>query len=80
MSTPRQYSYDLSVKSDVSDELINVYVLRPVAGFLVRFLYYTPNHTKPSYYCCNCIRIHCGGALLRRQSNRHPMRWSVPYA
>jgi phosphatidylglycerophosphate synthase len=42
MSTPRQYSYDLSVKSDVSDELINVYVLRPVAGFLVRFLYYTP--------------------------------------
>lgn len=42
MSTPRQYSYDLSVKSDVSDELINVYVLRPVAGFLVRFLYHTP--------------------------------------
>lgn len=38
----RQYSYDLSVKSEVSDELINTYVLRPVAGFLVRILYRTP--------------------------------------
>ena len=41
MSAPQQYSYDLSVKSDVSDELINVYVLRPVAGFMVRALYNT---------------------------------------
>jgi phosphatidylglycerophosphate synthase len=37
-----QYSYDLSVKSEVSDELINTYVLRPVAGSLVRILYRTP--------------------------------------
>lgn len=42
MPPPRPYSYDLSVKSDVSDELINVYLLRPTAGFLVHILYSTP--------------------------------------
>ena len=42
MSTPHQYSFDLSVKSDVSDELINVYVMRPAAGVLVRAVYHTP--------------------------------------
>lgn len=36
------YSYKASVKSDLSDELINTYLLRPVAGVLVRFLYSTP--------------------------------------
>ncbi len=42
MKSAGQYSYDLSVKSDVSDELINVYVLRPIAGVLVQILYRTP--------------------------------------
>jgi phosphatidylglycerophosphate synthase len=42
VSTRGQYSYDLSVKSDASDELINVYVVRPAAGLLVRILYRTP--------------------------------------
>lgn len=42
MSIPQGYSYDLSVKSHVSDELINVYFVRPVAGLLVRALYHTP--------------------------------------
>jgi len=44
MSTPsdfEQYSYRASVKSDVSDELINTYLLRPAAGLIVRVLYYT---------------------------------------
>ncbi len=36
------YSYRDSVKSDASDELINTYILRPVAGLLVRALYRTP--------------------------------------
>jgi len=36
------YSYRKSVKSDVSDELINTYLLRPVAGLVVRALYDTP--------------------------------------
>ncbi len=36
------YSYSSSVKSDVSDELINTLALRPLAGLLVRVLYPTP--------------------------------------
>jgi len=36
------YSYARSIKSDVSDEIINTYLLRPLAGILVRFLYHTP--------------------------------------
>jgi phosphatidylglycerophosphate synthase len=35
------YSYEKSVKSEISDELINVYVLRPAAGVIVRLLYNT---------------------------------------
>lgn len=35
------YSYRASIKSDVSDELINTYVLRPLAGVLVWLLYRT---------------------------------------
>jgi phosphatidylglycerophosphate synthase len=35
------YSYRQSVKSDASDELINTYLLRPIAGLLVRALYRT---------------------------------------
>jgi hypothetical protein len=40
------YSYKKSLKSNVSDELINTYFLRPIAGFIVRTLYgtsVTPN-------------------------------------
>lgn len=37
-----RYSYDRSVKSNVSDEIINVYAIRPLAGMLVRILYITP--------------------------------------
>ena len=36
------YSYRDSVKSDKSDELINTYLLRPIAGVIVWALYYTP--------------------------------------
>jgi archaetidylinositol phosphate synthase len=35
------YRYEKSVKSDASDELINIYLLRPVAGLIVRLLYNT---------------------------------------
>lgn len=40
------YTYEASVKSDVSDELVNTYILRPAAGLLVRTLFrkrVTPN-------------------------------------
>ncbi len=36
------YSYEVSVKSGASDELINTYILRPIAGLIVRSLYRTP--------------------------------------
>jgi phosphatidylglycerophosphate synthase len=41
-----KYTYAASVKSSVSDELINTYLLRPIAGTIVRILYpttITPN-------------------------------------
>ncbi len=37
-----KYSYASSVKSDVSDELINTYLIRPLAGVIVRILFHTP--------------------------------------
>jgi phosphatidylglycerophosphate synthase len=40
-------SYRSSVKSDVSDELINTYLLRPIAHQFVRFLY--PTRTTPNH-------------------------------
>jgi hypothetical protein len=42
MSFNRMYSYRDSVKSDKSDELINIYLIRPIAGIIVWALYYTP--------------------------------------
>ena len=36
------YTYRTSVKSSLSDELVNTYAIRPVAGVLVRLLYRTP--------------------------------------
>ncbi|MBI5473694.1 MAG: CDP-alcohol phosphatidyltransferase family protein [Ignavibacteriae bacterium] len=37
-----KYSYASSVKSNVSDELINTYLIRPLAGIVVRVLFSTP--------------------------------------
>ncbi|RPI06673.1 MAG: CDP-alcohol phosphatidyltransferase family protein [Ignavibacteriae bacterium] len=42
MSTSKNYSYHNTLKSDKSDELINTYLLRPVAGIIVRVLFHTP--------------------------------------
>jgi hypothetical protein len=42
MLTNRIYSYRNSIKSIKSDELINTYLLRPIAGIIVWALYYTP--------------------------------------
>ena len=36
------YSYRKSLKSEISDELINTYLLRPIAGLIVWVLYNTP--------------------------------------
>ncbi len=37
-----KYSYKNSLKSNISDEFINVVLQRPVAGIIIFFLYYTP--------------------------------------
>jgi phosphatidylglycerophosphate synthase len=47
MSPTAGLSYSTSVKSRLSDELINTYLLRPIAHQIVRLLYHTrltPNH------------------------------------
>jgi phosphatidylglycerophosphate synthase len=41
-SDRNQSTYRASVKSDVSDELINTYLLRPIAHLFVRLVYRTP--------------------------------------
>lgn len=54
----RPYSYDHSVKSNVSDELINIYVLRPLAGIVVRVLYHTsitPNQVTVAATCAGIL-------------------------
>ena len=38
----RSYNYRASIKSGKSDELINTYLLRPIAGLIVGMLYRTP--------------------------------------
>ncbi len=42
MDQKAEYNYAASVKSAVSDELINTYLLRPIAGLIVKLLYSTP--------------------------------------
>ena len=39
--SPLPYNYKNSVKSDVSDELVNVYLQRPLAGIVTRVAYFT---------------------------------------
>lgn len=40
------YEYKKTLKSTISDELINTYLLRPIAGFIVRILY--PTRVTPN--------------------------------
>jgi phosphatidylglycerophosphate synthase len=42
MAPASSYRYRASLKSDLSDELINTWLLRPVAGLFVRAMYHTP--------------------------------------
>lgn len=56
------YSYRKSVKSDFSDELINTYVLRPIAGLVVRLLYHapiTPNQVTVAAIIAGLIAAGC---------------------
>lgn len=55
------YDYNKSIKSSASDELINTYVLRPVAGFLVRMLY--PTSISPNQVTIASILAGVAAAL-----------------
>lgn len=46
MNNGRAYSYSSTIKSAFSDELINTYLIRPVAGILVRAVY--PTRISPN--------------------------------
>lgn len=56
------YSYQSSIKSRASDELVNTYLLRPLAGFLVRVLFYTP--VTPNQVTLASIVFGVAGAIF----------------
>jgi phosphatidylglycerophosphate synthase len=58
MTSTGDYSYNASVKSRLSDELVNTYLMRPLAGQVVRFLYptrVTPNQLTIASTAAGCI-------------------------
>lgn len=58
MASAQDYSYDASVKSRLSDELINTYLMRPLAGRVVYLLYptrVTPNQVTIASTAAGCI-------------------------
>jgi phosphatidylglycerophosphate synthase len=60
--TEQKYSYAASVKSNVSDELINTYLIRPLAGFFVRIAFHTP--LTPNQVTILSTLVGCFAALL----------------
>jgi len=56
------YSYRQSLKANLSDEPINVYLLRPLAGLLVRALYYTS--VTPNQVTVAAIFVGVASAIL----------------
>ncbi len=57
------YSYENSIKSNKSDERINVYLQRPIAGLIVRAVYLTP--VSPNHLTLVSILFGViGGALV----------------
>lgn len=65
---PEQYRYAATVKSNLSDELINTYVLRPLAGLLVRHLYRTS--VTPNQVTMTAIIAGIAAAVLYAQGTR----------
>jgi phosphatidylglycerophosphate synthase len=69
--TETTYSYTSSLKSDVSDELVNTHVIRPAAGVLVRLLYrtrVTPNHVTLASIAVGLVAAFLFGAGTYRMS------------
>ena len=58
------YSYRASVKSDASDELINTWILRPLAGILVRLLYASPVTPNQVTLAATAVGLAAAGLYL----------------
>jgi len=57
-----RYQYSQSLKSDFSDELINTYLLRPIASLIVRILY--PTSVTPNQVTIAAIAVGACAAIL----------------
>ncbi len=66
--TPEHYSYPASSKSDASDELINTWLLRPIAGLVVRLLYRAP--VTPNHVTVAAILVGLTSAMAYAQGTR----------
>jgi phosphatidylglycerophosphate synthase len=64
------YDYAKSLKSGASDEPVNTYLIRPVAGMLVRVIYGTP--VTPNQVTVAAILIGFAAAVLFRDSGPGP--------
>jgi len=62
---PEQYHYRATIKSSLSDELINTYLLRPLAGLIVRLLYNT--RVSPNQVTVAAIVAGIGAAAMYAQ-------------
>ena len=67
--TPPRFEYDESVKSDVSDEFINVYLQRPLAGLVTRAVYRFP--VTPNHLTFAAIFFGIGGSLALSLGEPH---------
>ncbi len=64
MISQNPYRYETSIKSRQSDELINIYLIRPVAGVIIRFLYttsITPNQVTIAAIIVGLLAAGCYG-------------------
>ncbi|MGD0338792.1 MAG: CDP-alcohol phosphatidyltransferase family protein [Bacteroidota bacterium] len=60
----KPYRYEASIKSRRSDEIINTYLIRPIAGKIVRLLYttsVTPNHLTIAAIVAGLLAAGCYG-------------------
>ncbi len=63
------YSYKNSVKSNISDELVNVYVQRPLAGIVVHAVYFTP--ITPNQLTIIAMLFGIVGGIFLGATDRH---------
>jgi Phosphatidylglycerophosphate synthase len=66
---PTPYNYKSSVKSDASDELVNVYIQRPLAGLLTHAVYYTP--ITPNQLTIIAVLLGIAGGILLALPEAH---------